>query len=136
MGRGHVKGALAGHAVGFRAQLLAEGYRDGSAARLVHLMAHLSRWMDYTGVMASDLTPTVIEQFVAVRRGEGYVGWRTPRALAPLVGYLRGIVQQHRHAVGAAVPVRGTAETVAGVRPGGLAGGLVTGHPATPRRRR
>ena len=44
-GRGHVSGVLAEHADGFRAQLLAVGYTEASAARLVHLMAHLSRWL-------------------------------------------------------------------------------------------
>ena len=92
MGRGHVTGVLAEHADGFRAWLLAEGYTEGSAARLVHLMAHLSRWMDAVGLSAGELTSPVIERFMAARRAEGYVGWRTAHALVPLVSYL----EEHR----------------------------------------
>ena len=91
MGRGHVTGVLAEHADGFRAWLLAEGYTEGSAARLVHLMAHLSRWMDGVGLSTGELTSPVIERFMAARRAEGYVGWRTTHALVPLVAYLHGI---------------------------------------------
>jgi integrase/recombinase XerD len=91
MGRGHVMGVLAEHAEEFRAALLAQGYTEGSAARLVHLMAHLSRWMDGVGLGAGDLTVRLLEQFMSARRAEGYVGWRTTQALVPLVAYLHDI---------------------------------------------
>jgi hypothetical protein len=91
VGRGHVSGVLAEHADGFRGWLLAQGYTEGSAARLVHLMAHLSRWMDVAGLGAGGLTPPVVERFMAARRAEGYVGWRTSQSLVPLVTYLRGV---------------------------------------------
>lgn len=91
MGRGHVNGVLADYADGFRVQLLAHGYTEGSAARLVHLMAHLSRWMATVGLSAGELTPPVFEQFMGARRAEGHVGWRTTHALVPLVAYLRSI---------------------------------------------
>ena len=91
MGRGHVTGVLAEHAGGFRAWLLAEGYTEGSAARLVHLMAHLSRWMGGVGLSTGELTSPVMERFMVARRAEGYVGWRTAHALGPLVAYLEGI---------------------------------------------
>jgi hypothetical protein len=91
MGRGHVSGVLAAHAEGFRSRLLALGYTEGSAARLVHLMAHLSRWLDAAGLGAGELTRPLIERFVAARRAEGYVGWRSTHALVPLVSYLQDI---------------------------------------------
>lgn len=91
MGRGHVSGVLAEHADGFRARLLAEGYTEGSAARLVHLMAHLSRWMDGVGLSTGELTPPIVEQFVGARCSAGYAGWRTSNALVPLLSYLRRI---------------------------------------------
>ena len=77
MGRGHVSGVLAAYAEGLRARLLAQGYTEGSAARLVHLMAHLSRWMDGVGLSPGELTPLVLEQFMAARRAEGYTRWHT-----------------------------------------------------------
>lgn len=88
MGRGHVEGVLAGYAEGFREQLLERGYTEGSAARLIHLTAHLSRWMAVECVEAAELHPDVVARFVECRRAEGYVGWLSARALEPLLGYL------------------------------------------------
>ena len=53
-GRGHVTGPLAFYAEGFREDLMGRGYTWGSAARQVHLMAHLSRWLDSCGLELSD----------------------------------------------------------------------------------
>lgn len=91
-----VQGSLAGYAEGFREHLLGRGYTDGSAARLIHLMAHVSRWLDGFGVSPSELTPERVAAFVASRRAEGYAGWRSERALAPMLEYLRelGVVPE------------------------------------------
>ena len=56
-GRGHVTGSLAFYAEGFREDLMDRGYTWGSAARQVHLMAHLSRLLDSCALEPSDLTP-------------------------------------------------------------------------------
>ena len=89
-GRGHVTGPLAFYAEGFREDLMGRGYTWGSAARQVHLMAHLSRWLDSCGLELSDVTPEALERFVDVRRGEGYARWVGRRATAPLLDYLIG----------------------------------------------
>jgi hypothetical protein len=60
-GRGHVTGPLAFYAEGFREDLMGRGYTWGSAARQVHLMAHLSRWLDSCGLELSDVTPEALE---------------------------------------------------------------------------
>jgi integrase/recombinase XerD len=91
VGRGHVSGALAEQADGFREELLGRGYTEGSAARLMHLMAHLSRWMDACALPPDELTSEMVARFVEARRAEGYTGWRSARALAPLLEYLRGV---------------------------------------------
>ncbi len=91
MGRGYVFGALAVYAVGFREDLLAEGYTEGSAERLIHLMAHVSRWLDSRGLKVAEFGAGEIEAFVADRRADGYVGWRSARALAPMLEYLEGL---------------------------------------------
>ena len=91
MGHGYVFGALAVYADGFREDLLANGYTEGSAERLIHLMAHVSRWLDSRGLGVVEFRAGEIEAFVADRRAGGYVGWRSARALAPMLEYLDGL---------------------------------------------
>lgn len=45
--------------------------------------------MDAERHEAAGVTPPVAEAFLAARRAAGYVQWLSPRALAPLLGYLR-----------------------------------------------
>ena len=91
-GRGHVSGPLARYAEGFRQGLLGQGYTEGSAARQVHLMAHVSRWLTAQDLQPADLGEcVVVGRFVAARRADGYAGFLSARALAPLLGYLRGL---------------------------------------------
>jgi integrase/recombinase XerD len=90
-GRGHVSGPLACYAEGFRQGLLGQGYTEGSAARQVHLMAHVSRWLAAQDLEPADLGDCVVERFVAARRADGYAKYLSARALAPLLGYLRGL---------------------------------------------
>jgi integrase/recombinase XerD len=54
-------------------------------------MAHLSRWLDGEDVDARSLTAEVVERFLAERRAAGYANHVTPRAMAPMLGYLRGL---------------------------------------------
>src|SRR6266702_1340497 len=90
-GRGHVYGPLACYAEGFRQALLGQGYTEGSAARQVHLMAHVSRWLAAQDLQPADLDDCAVGRFVAARRADGYAGFLSARALAPLLGYLRGL---------------------------------------------
>jgi len=90
-GRGHVRGPLACYAEGFRQGLLGQGYTEGSAARQVHLMAHVSRWLAAQDLQPADMDGCLVERFVAARRADGYAGFVSARALAPLLGYLRGL---------------------------------------------
>ena len=87
-GRGHVRGPLACYAEGFREDLLGQGYTQGSAAHQIHLMAHVSRWLEASRLEPADLDDSVTRQFVAARRAGGYAALRSARALAPLLGYL------------------------------------------------
>jgi len=91
-GRGHVVGPLAPYAEGFREELLRQGYMPGSAARQIHLMAHLSRWLEAQGLGPAALDGDLASQFAAARRADGYAGYRSARALVPLLSYLRGLV--------------------------------------------
>jgi hypothetical protein len=65
------------------------GYKPNAAACQLQLMAHLSRWMDAGRLGPVALTPEVAGAFLAARRAEGYVMWLSPKALAPLLGFLR-----------------------------------------------
>ena len=89
--RVRVTGPLAGFREGFAAELARLGYKPNAAADQLRLMAHLSRWMDAEQHDVAGLTPPSVEAFLTARRAAGYVMWLSPRALAPLLGYLRGL---------------------------------------------
>ncbi len=84
-----VTGPLEPFADGFRHELTRLGYRPNAACSQLQLMAHLSRWMDSSTVAVSGLTPAHLDEFLVHRRGEGYTLWLSPKALAPLLAYLR-----------------------------------------------
>jgi site-specific recombinase XerC len=86
-----VTGPLAQYAEGFREELCGQGYTQGSAAHQIHLMAHLSRWLEAQDLGPAALDECLISQFVAARRAGGYAALRSAKALAPLLGYLRGL---------------------------------------------
>jgi integrase/recombinase XerD len=87
----HMSGPLKPYAHGFGAHLSRLGYARISAALQLQLMAHLSRWLAGEGLDASRLTLTAVEEFLATRRDAGYTNYRSVKALAPLLGYLRGL---------------------------------------------
>jgi len=89
--RARVSGPLASYAPGFVAELLSAGYRPVSASFQLQLMAHLSRWMHANGLAMEALSSEELERFLAVRRAAGYTNYLSPKALAPLVRYLRGL---------------------------------------------
>ncbi|MCA1696204.1 MAG: site-specific integrase [Actinobacteria bacterium] len=51
----------------------------------------LSRWLTETGLDLAALTDAVVDSFLAARRAAGYTAYLTPKALIPLLGYLRGM---------------------------------------------
>ncbi|MHB1766183.1 MAG: tyrosine-type recombinase/integrase, partial [Gammaproteobacteria bacterium] len=89
--RVRVTGPLTRFAEGFAAALIREGYRRNAAANQLQLMAHLSRWLAPKGLDVVDLTPSVVQRFLAARRAQGYALWRSPKALVPFMEYLRGL---------------------------------------------
>lgn len=86
-----VRGPLEGFAAGFAVELRVVGYRRVPVVFQLQLMAHASRWLEEEGLLAGGLTSEVVERFVAARRAAGYANHVTARAMAPLVGYLRGL---------------------------------------------
>src|SRR5437867_2439754 len=89
--RVRVTGPLTSFAEGFAAELARQGYRPSAVASQLQLFAHLSRWLAIKGLDATKLTASVLNEFLAVRRSQGYTLWLSPKALAPLVGYLCGL---------------------------------------------
>ncbi len=84
-------GPLERYAAGFVAELARLGYTGNSASGQMFVMGHLSRWLASEGLDASGLTPQVAERFLVARRKAGYVLYLSPKALAPLLGYLRSL---------------------------------------------
>lgn len=84
-------GPLEPYAEGFRAELARQGYTAISATGQLRLAAHASRWMATRGRGVSALTPEVVDDFLRERRRAGYWQLRSAKAMAPLLGYLRGL---------------------------------------------
>lgn len=89
--RARVAGPLEQYAPGFAGELARLGYTCESAYGQMLVMAHLSRWLAGEGMDVAGLTPLVAERFLAARRAAGYTLYLSPKALVPLVGYLRGL---------------------------------------------
>jgi integrase/recombinase XerD len=89
--RVRVTGPLCAFNSGFAAELVRLGYRANAVACQLQLMAHLSRWMAGRGLAVDKLTASVLAEFLTARRDAGYRQWLSAKALAPLMGYLRGL---------------------------------------------
>ncbi|MGH7477952.1 MAG: tyrosine-type recombinase/integrase, partial [Longimicrobiales bacterium] len=89
--RVRVSGPLAPYAHGFAMELSRLGYTPVSASFQLQLLAHLSRWLSGEGLDPTGLEPAVMAAFLAARRTEGYTNYLSIKALAPLLGYLRGL---------------------------------------------
>lgn len=84
-----VAGPLAPYAEGLAGELGRLGFTPGSARLQMQVAAHLSRWLAGAGLDAAALTGPVADRYLAARRAAGYTAYLTPKALSPLLGYLR-----------------------------------------------
>jgi site-specific recombinase XerD len=78
-------------AAGFAAELERLGYRRTPATFQLQFMAHASRWLDRERLGPAGLMGEAVERFLEERRAAGYRDRVTWRAMAPLLGYLRGL---------------------------------------------
>ncbi len=86
-----MKGPLARWAAGFAERLTTLGYTPRLVERHLYLAGGLSKFLLRRGLAATDLSPDLIEQFVAALRAKNR-SWRpTARSLSWLVDYLREI---------------------------------------------
>lgn len=86
-----VTGPLERYSTGFAVELVEAGYLPVGRAFQLQLMAHVSRWLESERLGPDSLVGLVVERFLEARRAAGYMSYLTPKALAPLLGYLRGI---------------------------------------------
>lgn len=86
--RVRVTGPLTRFAEGFAAELAKQGYRPNGAANQLQLLAHLSGWLAVKRLDATTLSASVLNEFLAARRAQGYTLWLSPKALEPFIGYL------------------------------------------------
>jgi len=87
-----VGGPLAPHAAGFFWWLIDQRfYAPLTAEGHLRLMAHVSGWLLAGAHDCSAFTEDLALEFVVARRAAGYYNLRTPRAMEPLLAYLREI---------------------------------------------
>ena len=84
-------GPLREFAPGFAAELVARGYRPRSAAAQMALMADVSAWLADRGLEAGDLSEARVDRLMAQRRASSPTTLLSPRAMVPLLEYLRSV---------------------------------------------
>jgi len=84
-------GPLTPYAAGFAEELARLGFTTFSARGQLGVAVRLSRWLAEAGLDAAALTTAVADSFLAARRAAGYTAFLTPKALMPLLSYLRGL---------------------------------------------
>ncbi|HEX2804919.1 MAG TPA: tyrosine-type recombinase/integrase [Kineosporiaceae bacterium] len=83
-----MSGPLAEFAVGFAGRLAALGYSPRGGEAQLRVMKSLSVWLAAEGFSVADLSGEGVARFVDVRRAR-YASFRSERALAPLLSFLR-----------------------------------------------
>jgi integrase/recombinase XerD len=84
------RGPLTHYVDGFWQELVRLRYSPRAGSRHLWLAAHVSRWLDDHGLGAGDLSDRRVRAFMVHRRRQGYAWPLSPRALHPLLEYLRG----------------------------------------------
>ena len=90
-GRASIAGPLAVFADGFRAELERLGYSPFTVEDQLRLMGHLSRWLERGRLGVGELTAVRAQEFLAYRRACGHSHRYSPRGLAPVLVFLRGL---------------------------------------------
>lgn len=85
------QGPVAPYVSGFWSELMRQGYAPAAGRNFLGVAAHASRWLEDRALGIGDLTVERVSAFAAHRRRQGYARFCTPRAMQPLLIYLRGI---------------------------------------------
>ncbi len=83
-----VTGPLAPFAPVLKARLRDAGYTPLSTVVVMRLMAHLSRWLDASGVGVAGLGREQVERYLTARRAEGRTSGFSPRSVDPILAVL------------------------------------------------
>src|SRR5438874_1087076 len=75
-------GPLASCAAGYGAWLAARGYSRWTVVHRLRQLELLSRWLEREGLVAGELTPARVEEFLAARRAAGYSSCLSARSSA------------------------------------------------------
>lgn len=86
-----VNGPLAAFADGLRRELAGQGYALDTVGDHMHLLADLSGWLGGQDLTAEDLTMQKVEEFLRDRRRRGCRIGLSPRAIVPILRYLRNL---------------------------------------------
>jgi len=89
--RVRITGPLVPYAAGFLAELENQGYRANSACDQLRLLAHVSTWLQERSVGLDDFSSNRVEEFLVIRRTDGYAQWCSTKGLTPLLTYLRAL---------------------------------------------
>ena len=84
-------GPLVGFEAGYRASLVAHGYKPRTVTTLLGLTRKLGGWMESGGWAVNDLSSAVVEEFLAEVRASGCSFQPTLATLDSLLDYLRGL---------------------------------------------
>ena len=84
-------GPLAPYGPGFAVGLTRLGYTRLSARGQLAMVAHLSGWLAGEGLGVEALSGAVVGAFLAARGAVGCRACLSPKALGPLLDYLRGL---------------------------------------------
>lgn len=86
--RSFASGPLGPYVSGFAQELVRQGYTINGGEQHLRFLAHLNRWMVAEGLSVADLSGPTLERYLTQRRAEGYVRYRSMKAMRPLLGYL------------------------------------------------
>ncbi len=86
--RVEVTGPLAPFAPMVKAAVRQCGYTPLTTVNMLRLVAHLSGWLEASGLGAADLSGDQVERYVSARRAEGRTSGLSPRCLAPVLAVL------------------------------------------------
>jgi len=83
-----VVGPLAPYAPQFASLLAERGYTPLSRVNQLQVMVHLSKWLRARGLDVVDVTFALVDEYLAQRRAEGYVAFRSRSSLTQLLDEL------------------------------------------------
>lgn len=82
-------GTLGPQVEGYRAWLVAQGYTPSTVRNMLKELGQVGRWLTVEELGAAQLDEERITEFIAARHAAGYRRAPGPRAMAPLLSFLR-----------------------------------------------